>query len=181
MTRYAVQVEWLDDIPLAVIRRQVSRMELASIVPECCGLVWNAVRAQQARGGRHVAPTWMEASESKWAWSFWARSSRTATSCARRHRPGRSRRRHISTRMAASAPRMMRCDNGNGAPRTIGVSQARTGRFTATGCRSGTPIRHRSARMSATCWKIPMIVRRPTLWFGPTSRASCAISTRARR
>jgi effector-binding domain-containing protein len=55
MTRYAVQVEWLDDIPLAVIRRQVSRMELARVVPECCGLVWNAVRAQQARGGRHVA------------------------------------------------------------------------------------------------------------------------------
>jgi hypothetical protein len=165
MTRYAVQVEWLDDIPLAVIRRQVSRMELARVVPGCCGLVWNAVRAQQARGGRHVALYLDGSTESKWAWSFWARSSRTATSCARRHRTGRSRRRHISARMAASAPRMMRCDNG--APRTIGVLQARTGRFTATGCRSGMPIRHRSAR--------------PTLWFGPTSRASCAISTRARR
>jgi hypothetical protein len=55
MTRYAVQVGWLDDIPLAVIRRQVSRTELARVVPECCGLVWNAVRAQQARGGRHAA------------------------------------------------------------------------------------------------------------------------------
>ncbi len=28
------------------------------MVPECCGLVWNAVRAQDARGGRHVAVYW---------------------------------------------------------------------------------------------------------------------------
>ena len=28
------------------------------MVPECCGLVWNAVRAQQAKGGRHVAIYW---------------------------------------------------------------------------------------------------------------------------
>jgi hypothetical protein len=27
-------------------------------VPECCGLVWNAVRAQQARASRHVAIYW---------------------------------------------------------------------------------------------------------------------------
>ena len=28
------------------------------MVPEGCGLVWNAVRAQDARGGRHVAVYW---------------------------------------------------------------------------------------------------------------------------
>ena len=27
-------------------------------MPECRGLVWNAVRAQQARAGRHVAIYW---------------------------------------------------------------------------------------------------------------------------
>jgi hypothetical protein len=27
-------------------------------VPQCYGLVWNAVRAQQARAGRHVAIYW---------------------------------------------------------------------------------------------------------------------------
>ena len=45
-------------IPLAVIRRQARASELARVVPECCGLVLNAVRAQQARGGRHVAVDW---------------------------------------------------------------------------------------------------------------------------
>jgi effector-binding domain-containing protein len=28
------------------------------VVPECCGLVWNAVRAQQTKAGRHVAIYW---------------------------------------------------------------------------------------------------------------------------
>ena len=55
MSNYTVRIQQLDSVPLAVIRRQVSRSELSRVVPECCGLVWNAVRAQQARGGRHVA------------------------------------------------------------------------------------------------------------------------------
>jgi effector-binding domain-containing protein len=58
MTTYAVQVQRLESVPLAVIRRQASQAELARIVPECCGLVWNEVRAQQARAGRHVAIYW---------------------------------------------------------------------------------------------------------------------------
>jgi len=53
-----VEVHRLEPIPLAVIRRQAHASELARVVPECCGLVWNAVRAQQARGGRHVAMYW---------------------------------------------------------------------------------------------------------------------------
>ena len=55
---YAVQLQRLESVPLAVIRRQASASELARVVPECCGLVWDAVRAQQARGGRHVAIYW---------------------------------------------------------------------------------------------------------------------------
>ena len=58
MTSYSVQLQRLESIPLAVIRRQVRASELSRVVPECCGLVWNQVRAQQARGGRHVAVYW---------------------------------------------------------------------------------------------------------------------------
>lgn len=55
---YAIQLQRLDSVPLAVIRRQASAAELARVVPECCGLVWDAVRAQQAQAGRHVAIYW---------------------------------------------------------------------------------------------------------------------------
>jgi effector-binding domain-containing protein len=55
---YAVQLQRLTSVPLAVIRRQASASELARVVPECCGLVWKAVRAQGARAGRHVAIYW---------------------------------------------------------------------------------------------------------------------------
>lgn len=58
MASYVVQLQQLDSVPLAVIRRQVSASELARVVPECCGLVWNQVRAQQAQAGRHVAIYW---------------------------------------------------------------------------------------------------------------------------
>ena len=50
-----VQFQRVESIPLAVIWKQARHAELSRVVPECCGLVWNAVRAQQARGGRHVA------------------------------------------------------------------------------------------------------------------------------
>ena len=58
MTSPVVQLRQLNSIPIAVIRRQASPSELSRVVPECCGLVWNAVRAQQAKGGRHVAVYW---------------------------------------------------------------------------------------------------------------------------
>jgi effector-binding domain-containing protein len=58
MSRHHVQVRQLESIPLAVIRRQVRQSELSRVVPECCGLVWNALRAQNIRGGRHVAVYW---------------------------------------------------------------------------------------------------------------------------
>jgi effector-binding domain-containing protein len=58
MSTYNVQLRQLDSIPLAVIRRQANASELSRVVPECCGIVWNALRAQQAKGGRHVAIYW---------------------------------------------------------------------------------------------------------------------------
>ena len=58
VTDSGVRVERLDSIPLAVIRRQARPSDLARLVPECCGLVWNAVRAQQTKAGRHVAIYW---------------------------------------------------------------------------------------------------------------------------
>jgi effector-binding domain-containing protein len=58
MTSYAVQIEQLGPVPLAVIRRQAKAAELTRLVPECCGLVWNAVRAQHTPAGRHVAIYW---------------------------------------------------------------------------------------------------------------------------
>jgi effector-binding domain-containing protein len=58
MTSYAVQLQRLDSVPVAVIRRQASVSELSRVVPECCGLVWEAVRAQQVKAGRHVAIYW---------------------------------------------------------------------------------------------------------------------------
>jgi effector-binding domain-containing protein len=58
MTPHAVQVQRLESIPLAVIRRQARPSELARVVPECCGRVWEVVRAQQTSAGRHVALYW---------------------------------------------------------------------------------------------------------------------------
>src|SRR5262245_9314130 len=44
---YSVQVQQLESVPLAVIKRQVNKSELPRVIPECCGLVWNEMRAQQ--------------------------------------------------------------------------------------------------------------------------------------
>ncbi len=58
MASSSVQVQRLDAIPLAVIRGQASAAELSRLVPEWCGRVWQAVRAQQVAAGRHVAIYW---------------------------------------------------------------------------------------------------------------------------
>jgi hypothetical protein len=58
MARYDVRVDRQASVPVAVIRRQARPPELSRLVPECCGLVWNAVRAQQVKAGRHVAIYW---------------------------------------------------------------------------------------------------------------------------
>ena len=58
MPPYVVEVEDLPSIPVAVVRRRVTPAELSRAVPECCGLAWNALRAQDVKGGRNVAIYW---------------------------------------------------------------------------------------------------------------------------
>ena len=55
---YNVDVRDLDSIPLAVIRGQAKQSELPRVVPDWCGRVWKAVRAQQTPAGRNVAIYW---------------------------------------------------------------------------------------------------------------------------
>jgi effector-binding domain-containing protein len=56
---YDVRLEQLSSRPLAVVRRRASVQELARVVPDACGVVWNVIRAQQVPGaGRHVALYW---------------------------------------------------------------------------------------------------------------------------
>ena len=58
MAPHVVEILEMPSVPLAVIRRQVRPTELAGVVPECCGIVWQAVKAQKAAAGRHVALYW---------------------------------------------------------------------------------------------------------------------------
>jgi len=53
-----VRIEQRESQPLAVIRGRVNAAELSRVVPAWCGLVWNAVRAQDAKAGRNVAVYW---------------------------------------------------------------------------------------------------------------------------
>ena len=53
-----VQVAHVGSTPLAVVRRQARASELATVVPEGCGMVWSFVRARQLRAGRNVAVYW---------------------------------------------------------------------------------------------------------------------------
>ena len=53
---YQVRIEQWGSRRLAVVRRRAAAHELAKVVPEACGLVWQVIRAQQVTGaGRHVA------------------------------------------------------------------------------------------------------------------------------
>lgn len=54
---HIVRLQHVASVPVAVVRRQVSA-ELSRVVPDCCGWVWNALRAQEIRGGRHIAIYW---------------------------------------------------------------------------------------------------------------------------
>ena len=53
-----VLLQQLPSTPVAVVRRVVRQSELARVVPECCGIVWNLMRAQHAKAGRNVAIYW---------------------------------------------------------------------------------------------------------------------------
>lgn len=53
-----VQVSMVKPTPLVSVRRLAAPRDLSKVVPEGCGLVWNAVRAQHLKAGRHVAVYW---------------------------------------------------------------------------------------------------------------------------
>lgn len=55
MAESTVTLGRVEPMPVAVIRREVTRSELSRVVPECCGQVWEHLRAQQIKGGRNVA------------------------------------------------------------------------------------------------------------------------------
>ena len=54
---YDVRVEnFASGRPIAVVRRRAGKPELSRVVPEACGVVWNALRSRQVKGaGRHVS------------------------------------------------------------------------------------------------------------------------------
>jgi effector-binding domain-containing protein len=53
---YNVRLEQVSSLPLAVVRRRARPQELARVVPEACGTVWNVIRSLKVAGaGRHVA------------------------------------------------------------------------------------------------------------------------------
>jgi len=58
MTPHLVEIQEMPSVALAVVRRQAHPSDLAGLVPECCGIVWQAVKAQKAAAGRHVALYW---------------------------------------------------------------------------------------------------------------------------
>ena len=53
---YSIQIQQFPGRPLAVVRRRAARQQLSQVIPEACGTVWNAIRAQKVPGaGRNVA------------------------------------------------------------------------------------------------------------------------------
>jgi effector-binding domain-containing protein len=55
---YDVKLDHHAGLPLAVVRRRAPASELASVVPQGCGVVWAFVRAHSLRAGRNVALYW---------------------------------------------------------------------------------------------------------------------------
>jgi effector-binding domain-containing protein len=53
---YAVEVKDMEGQPIAAVRRRASQQELARVVPEACGEVWQFIRASGIdHTGRHIA------------------------------------------------------------------------------------------------------------------------------
>ena len=160
MTTYAVQLHQLEAVPLAVIRRHVSRSELARVVPECCGLVWSAVKAQQARGGRHVAVYLDGTIRLEVGAAILGPFSERDDVVHQRRRRASWRRRHISVHIPDSARPTRRF--AAGARRTNAPWPVRTGKSTGIGCSSGTTTHRRFEPTSTICFRI---VRR---YVGPS-------------
>jgi effector-binding domain-containing protein len=55
---YTVETRQVGSQPLAVVRRRAGLPELSTVVPDACGVVWNAVKFLQIKAGRHVAIYW---------------------------------------------------------------------------------------------------------------------------
>lgn len=58
MTQADVRIERVPSIAVAVVRRRAASAELSKLVPEGCGLVWDALRKQNTKAGRNVAIYW---------------------------------------------------------------------------------------------------------------------------
>jgi len=58
MPPYSPHLHHVPPTPFAAIRREVARADLPRVVPECCGKVWQYLKAQGIRGGRNVALYW---------------------------------------------------------------------------------------------------------------------------
>jgi effector-binding domain-containing protein len=52
---HTVRLIHADAVPLAVVRRRARRSDLATVVPQSCGIVWDFVRARSLKAGRNVA------------------------------------------------------------------------------------------------------------------------------
>src|SRR5205807_6093473 len=150
MSIYTVQLQELKPVPLAVIRRTASARELSRVIPECCGLVWDVVSAQQRRGGRHVAVYWDGAIrlevgvELRGSFADQGEVVRSAT-------PGGL----VATVTHFGPYSGLGAAHGavrTGAKPTSTASRVRTGRSTGTGKTPGTPIPHRFAPMCSTKW-----------------------------
>ncbi|MEO8634438.1 MAG: GyrI-like domain-containing protein [Gemmatimonadales bacterium] len=58
MSSYDAHLRQLSAVPVAVVRRRARRTDLARLVPEGCGLVWEFLHSHQLKGGRNVAIYW---------------------------------------------------------------------------------------------------------------------------
>lgn len=58
MTPSSPRLETVGPIRLAVVQRQAQLADLSRVVPACCGLVWNALRAHEVKAERNVALYW---------------------------------------------------------------------------------------------------------------------------
>lgn len=61
MPSNVIHIQDVPSISVAVVRRVARPAELPRFVPEFCGLVWSALKAQGIRGGRNIAIYWDDA------------------------------------------------------------------------------------------------------------------------
>jgi hypothetical protein len=148
VTTTAIQIQQLDSIPVAVIRRQVKLSELSRVVPECCGLVFAAARGQQARVGPTSRFIGTRVFASRRESSCTERSSHRAQSCSRRHPPGESPQRPIGALTRTSELPIKASVVGRNRPANAWLVPI--GRFTGTGSRRGMPNPPRSVRIFTT-------------------------------